>query len=438
MVAREGCPVRTGPLVGYRVLELGSTAAGPFCARLLADFGAEVVKIEAAEGDPIRKLGEIVDGKSLYASSILRNKSIASFDLRKPAAQALLKSMVPKFDVVIENFRPGTLEKWGLGYEHLKPLRPDLVMTRISGYGQSGPYRDRPGYGVIGEAMSGLRSLIGDPDRPPSRVAMPLTDYITALYAAMGTVMALLAREKDGLGQVVDTALVNSAFSFMEASVPQYEKTGSMERRSGSRLPNSAPNNLYRTSDGGYIHIAALADAVYRRLADAMGRPELGTDPRFVEQNVRSANVDLIDDIVSQWTSAHTLDEIEPILEAASVPASWVFTMADIFRSPHFTAREMLLKVPDEDLGTVTLAGIVPKLSRTPGTVVWAGRRTGQDTRPVLKEFCGLNDREIDQLERDAIIFCETASTEPKPNQVAAIVRTPEAPIGTRVDHEDV
>jgi crotonobetainyl-CoA:carnitine CoA-transferase CaiB-like acyl-CoA transferase len=421
MVAKESRPARTGPLVGYRVLELGSTAAGPFCARLLADFGAEVVKIEASEGDPIRKLGGVVHGKSLYASSILRNKSIASLDLRKPAGQALLKSMVPKFDVVIENFRPGTLEKWDLGYEHLKPLRPDLIMTRISGYGQSGPYRDRPGYGVIGEAMSGLRSLIGDPDRPPSRVAMPLTDYITALYAAIGTVMALLARERDGLGQVVDTALVDSAFSFMEASVPQYEKTGSIEMRAGSRLPNSAPNNLYPTKDGGYIHIAALADAVYRRLASAMGRPELGTDPRFIEQNVRSANVDAIDDIVSQWTSSHTLDEIEPILEAASVPASRVFTMADIFRSPHFSARQMLLNVPDDDLGSVTLAGIVPKLSRTPGNVVWAGRRTGQDTRTVLKEFCDLTDEEIDRLERDHVVFCGTESARPVSNQAAAI-----------------
>ncbi|MBS0530708.1 MAG: CoA transferase, partial [Proteobacteria bacterium] len=356
--------------------------------------------------------------KSLYASSILRNKSIASLDLRKPEAQTLLKSMVPKFDVVVENFRPGTLEKWGLGYEHLQSLRPDLVMTRISGYGQSGPYRDRPGYGVIGEAMSGLRSLIGDPDRPPSRVAMPLTDYITALYAAMGTVMALLAREKSGLGQVVDTALVDSAFSFMEASVPQYEKSGKMDTRSGSRLPNSAPNNLYPTKDG-YIHIAALADAVYRRLTMAMGKPELGSDPRFFEQNVRFANVDVIDGIVAQWTSAHTLDEIEPLLEAAAVPASRVFTMADIFRSPYFKAREMLLKVPDDDLGSVTLAGVVPKFSRTPGKVMWSGRRTGQDTRSVLKEFANLSDKEIDRLEHDAVIFCDTSSNHPNSRAIA-------------------
>ena len=256
--------------MGYRVLELGSTAAGPFCARLLADFGAEVIKIEAPEGDPIRKLGQIVDGKSLYAASICRNKLIASLNLRKPAAQDLLKSLIPEFDVVLENFRPGTLEKWGLGYDELKKLKPQLVMTRISGFGQYGPYWDRPGYGVIGEAMSGLRHLIGDPDRPPSRVAMPLTDYITGLYAAFGTILALLAREKTGRGQMVDTALIDSAFSFMESFVPNYEKTGAIGMRCGARLPNSAPNNLYPTKDNKFIHIAALADNVYRRLVNAM------------------------------------------------------------------------------------------------------------------------------------------------------------------------
>lgn len=406
MTAADISSRRTGPLLGYRVLELGSTAAGPFCTRLLADFGAEVVKIEAAEGDPIRKLGQTVDGKSLYAASICRNKTIASLDLRKPEAQSLLKRIIPEFDAVVENFRPGTLENWGLGYDDLKQLRPDLVMTRISGYGQYGPYRDRPGYGVIGEAMSGLRSLIGDPDRPPSRVAMPLTDYITALYAALGTVMALLAREKTGMGQIVDTSLVNSAFSFMESSVPDYEKTGAITVRAGARLPNSAPNSLYSTRDGKFIHIAALADPVYRRLASAMKMPHLATDPRFAEQNIRSENVDQIDEIVAAWTKSLDLEELERILEAASVPASRIFTMADIFRDPHFSARDMLLEVPDDDLGTVTLAGVVPKLSKTPGSVLWSGHRTGQDTREILKRFAHLSDQEIDTLERDKIVFC--------------------------------
>lgn len=411
----------TGPLVGYRVLELGSTAAGPFCARLLADFGADVIKIEAPEGDPIRKLGQQIDGKSLYAASICRNKSIASLDLRKPAAQSLLRKLVPNFDVVVENFRPGTLEKWGLGYEQLKKIKPDLIFTRISGFGQSGPYKDRPGYGVIGEAMSGLRHLIGDPDRPPSRVAMPLTDYITGLYAAFGTMLALLAREKSGSGQIVDVALIDAAFSFMESYVPSYEKTGAIGMRAGSRLPNSAPNNLYVTKDKKFIHVAALADNVYRRLVNAMGMPQLGSDPRFAEQNIRSAHEEDIDEIIGNWTRAHDLEEIERVLDAAGVPASRIFTMEDIFRDSHYRQRDMLLSVPDDDLGNVTLAGVVPKLSATPGSVAWSGHRTGQDTRPILKRFSDLTDDEIDQLERDGVAFCDR-STDDGPTRPDALL----------------
>ncbi len=396
-----------GPLKGYRVLELGSTAAGPFCTRLLADFGAEVVKIEAAEGDPIRQLGETVEGKSLYAASILRNKVIASLDLRKPQATRLLKELIGQFDVVVENFRPGTLEKWGLAYEDLRSVRPDLIMIRISGYGQTGPYKDRPGYGVIGEAMSGLRHMIGDADRPPSRVAIPLTDYITALYAAFGTVMAVLVREKTGVGQCVDASLLESAFSFMEAYVPTYEKTGKTGMRTGSRLPNSAPNNLYPTRGGGYIHIAALADQVYRRLAVAMGRPELGTDPRFADQKSRNKNEELIDEIISQWTKSRDIQELEAILQAQGVPASRIFTMADIFKDAHYRAREMLVRTGDDDLGSVMLAGVVPKLSATPGNVRWSGHRTGQDTRAVLRRLANLSEAQIDALESAGVIFCD-------------------------------
>jgi crotonobetainyl-CoA:carnitine CoA-transferase CaiB-like acyl-CoA transferase len=399
-----------GPLSGYRVLALGSTVAGPFCARLLADFGAEVIKIEAAEGDPIRQLGETVDGSSLYGASILRNQRIASFDFRKPEARELLKGLIPKFDIVVENFRPGTLEKWGMGYEDLRRIKPDLVMTRISGYGQTGPYRDRPGYGVIGEAMSGLRHMIGDPDRPPSRVGIPLTDYITGVYAAFGTVMAVLVREKTGAGQFVDATLIESAFSFMEAYVPAYEKTGKIGMRSGARLADSAPNTLFPTRDGGHIHIAALADSVFRRLAAAMGRPELGTDPRFAEQKARSSNESLIEGIIAEWTSAHDLGEIEAILRTGDVPASRIYNMADIFKDPHYKAREMLVPTPDERLGSVTLAGVVPKLSATPGALRWSGHRIGQDTRAFLKDTAGLSDAEIDRLAAAGIVYCDPRS----------------------------
>jgi crotonobetainyl-CoA:carnitine CoA-transferase CaiB-like acyl-CoA transferase len=315
--------------------------------------------------------------------------------------------MIPRFDIVVENFRPGALEKWGLGYQDLIQIKPDLIMTRISGYGQTGPYKNRPGYGVIGEAMSGLRHMIGDPDRPPSRVAIPLTDYITAVYAAFGTVMAILSREKTGVGQVVDATLIESAFSFMEAYVPGYEKTGKTGMRAGARLPNSAPNNLYTTRDDSYIHIAALADSVFRRLAVGMGQSELGDDPRFATQNARNQNEILIDEIVAAWASSKDLTELEGILEKVGVPASRIFTMADIFKDPHYRARDMLVETADDDLGSVTLAGIVPKLSATPGSVRWSGHRVGQDTRAILKKHAELSEAQIDELVTAGVISCD-------------------------------
>ena len=393
-----------GPLTGYRVLDLGSTVAGPFCARLLADFGAEVVKVEDVAGDPLRNLGETFQGKSLYATTLLRNKRIISINLRSRDGQDIVRKLVPHFDIVVENFRPGMLEKWGLGYEDLRKLRPDLIMTRISGFGQTGPLSQRPGYGVIGEAMSGLREMIGDPDRPPSRVGLPLTDYITAIYGAFGTAMAVIARESTGQGQCIDAALYEAAFSLMEASVPAYEKTGKLPRRAGARLPNSAPNSLYPTRDGKFIHVAALADQVYRRLCKAMERPELAVDPRFAEQATRAGNVEEIDAIIGAWTSSHDLEQIEAMLDAEDVPASRVFTMEDIFENEHYRYRNMLLDVPDDDLGSVKLPGIVPKLSRTPGRVRWSGRRNGQDSQAILKEYLKLEDSEIERLIRAGAI----------------------------------
>lgn len=395
---RNRSDLSDGPLAGYRVLDLGSTVAGPFCARLLADFGAEVIKVEDLAGDPLRSLGETFRGKSLYATTLLRNKRIISINLRSKDGQDIVRKLVPHFDIVVENFRPGMLEKWGLGYEDLRKLRPDLIMTRISGFGQTGPMSQRPGYGVIGEAMSGLREMIGDPDRPPSRVGLPLTDYITAIYAAFGTAMAVIARESTGEGQCVDAALYEAAFSLMEASVPAFEKTGKLPRRAGARLPNSAPNSLYPTRDGKFIHIAALADQVYRRLCKAMGQPELGADPRFAEQVTRARHVEEIDAIVEAWTRSHDLEQIEEILDAEDVPASRIFTMEDIFASEHYRFRKMLLDVPDEDLGSVKLPGIVPKLSRTPGQVRWSGHRNGQDSHAILREYLNLDDAEIERL----------------------------------------
>ncbi len=400
-----------GPLAGYRVLDLGSTVAGPFCARLLADFGAEVVKVEDVGGDPVRGLGGSLNGKSFYASTILRNKKIVSIDLRKEQGRELVRRMIPHFDVVVENFRPGGLEKWGLGYDELQKIRPDLIMTRISGFGQTGPFKHRPGYGVIGEAVSGLREMIGDPDRPPSRAGLPLTDYITAVYAAFGTVMALLARERTGQGQMVDATLFESAFSFMEASVPTYEKTGEIATRAGTRLPGSAPNNLYPTRDGRHIHISALADQVYRRLATVMDKPELGTDPRFAKMTVRVKNQDKLDATIAAWTSGRDLAELEQVLNDAEVPASRIFNMKDIFEHPLFRERDMLLEVPDDDLGTVTQPGVVPKLSGTPGRVNWSGHRNGQDTCAILREYLDMNDSDIEALLRDGVVMDDRTPT---------------------------
>jgi crotonobetainyl-CoA:carnitine CoA-transferase CaiB-like acyl-CoA transferase len=393
-----------GPLAGYRVLELGSTVAGPYCARLLADFGAEVVKVEDVGGDPLRSLGDSLNGKSFYASTILRNKKIISIDLRKAQGRNLVQRLVPHFDIVVENFRPGALEKWGLGYTDLLKLRPDLIMTRISGFGQTGPFKNRPGYGVIGEAVSGLREMIGDPDRPPSRVGLPLTDYITAVYAAFGTIMAILVREKTGRGQFVDATLYESAFSFLEASVPTYDKTGQIATRAGTRLPGSAPNNLYPTRDGRHIQITALADQVYRRLAAVMDRPELGTDARFAQMSNRVKNQDELDEIVATWTSRHDLFDLEQRLNEVDVPASRIFNMQDIFEHPLFEQRNMLLQIPDDDLGSIKQPGVVPKLSGTPGRVRWSGHRNGQDTRAVLHEYLAMTDADIDALLHDEVV----------------------------------
>ena len=393
-----------GPLAGTRVLELGSTVAGPFCGRLLADFGAEVIKIEPAEGDAVRTMGKRFHGKSLYAASIFRNKSLVCLDLREPRGQAIARRLAAKSDVLIENFRPGGLEKWGLGYDRLSAENPGLVMVRISGFGQDGPYGQRAGYGVIGEAVSGLRHVTGDPDRPPARISVSLTDCITGLYGAFGATLALLARGKTGRGQVVDAALYECAFSFMEPHVPAYDKLGAVATRTGSRLPDSTPNNLFVSRDGQFIHITAMGDAIFRRLVECMGQPALAEDPRFAKAVDRSTNHEAIDDLIARWTANHDLAALEKALHEAAVPATRIFTIADIFGDPHYKARGMLATIPDDDMGTVTVAAPVPRLSATPASIRHAGRKVGQDTRRVLQDVAGLTNDELDVLQRDGII----------------------------------
>ena len=395
----------TGPLTDYRVLELGSTVAGPFCGRLLADFGAEVIKIEPPEGDPVRTMGKHVDGKSLYAASILRNKQLVSLDLRKPAARDVVRRLAKNCDVVVENFRPGTLEKWGIGYEQLREGNPGLVMVRISGFGQTGPYRERPGYGFLGDAVGGMLHINGFPDRPPVRAAVPVTDMVTALYGAFGAVMALLSRGKTGEGQVVDAALYESSFSLMESHVPAFDKLGHVAMRAGSRLPGSTPNSLYPTADGGFIAMAASSDAVFRRLANVMEQPELADDPRFALAMARVKNQDELDGIIGEWTSGWVLSELEPMLHERDVPASRVFTMADIFSDPHYTARGTIVHAPDALLGSIAMPAPAPRLSGTPGEVRHAGRDVGADTVEVLRSIGGLDDAEIDTLLKTGAAF---------------------------------
>ncbi len=393
------------PLAGLHVLEIGSIVAGPYCGRLLADFGAEVIKLEAPAGDRLRGLGHSYRGKSLFWASIHRNKRIISIDLKTDDGRAILRRLMLKCDAVVENLAPGTLEKWGLGYDTITAENPGLVMVRISGYGQTGPYADRPGYGVVGEAFSGLRDIIGDPDRPPARVALPLTDYLTGVHAAYGAMVALLHRERTGRGQVVDTALYEAAFSLMENFVPAYEKLGVLPERAGARLPGSAPNNLYPTADGKYIHITASNDSIFERLLKAMGAPALPADTHFHDDAWRRGHVDTVDAFVGAWTIRHDLQALHEILLEHKIPAAPINTMAEIFKDPQFRARNMLVETADDEIGAVTLGGVVPRLTETPGAIRWAGRAKGADTRAVLSEYLGMGDDELDRLEETRVIL---------------------------------
>jgi crotonobetainyl-CoA:carnitine CoA-transferase CaiB-like acyl-CoA transferase len=395
-----------GALAGIKVLELCSTVAGPACGRLLADHGADVIKVEPPAGDPLRSMGKHAGDVSLYAATILRNKRAVTIDMKTDQGRALVRALALKCDVLVENFRPGVMERLGLSYESLSADHPGLVMVRISGYGQSGPYKMRPGYGAICEAMAGVRHLTGDPDRPPARVALATTDYLSAVYAAFGASMALLNRQRTGRGQVVDVALYEAAFSQMEAYVPAFETTGFVPNRVGPNLPNMAPNSLYPTRDGGYVLIAANSDPTFRRLLDVMGRPELIDDPQLCSIRIRGQNISRCNQIVSEWTVLHDGDEIERMLIAAEVPVSRVYTMPDIFADPHFAERDMLPSVPHPVLGTLRHPGIVPRLSETPGEIRHSGPNLGQDTRGVLEQELGMSPEQIDALAALGVIHC--------------------------------
>ena len=373
------------PLSGIRVLELGQLIAGPFAAKMLGEFGAEVIKIEPpGKGDPLRNWRLIHDGTSVWWQVQSRNKKSVSLDLRKPEAQDLIRALIKDIDVVVENFKPGTMEGWGLGWEELRAINPRLVMLRVSGYGQTGPYRDLPGFGAIGEAMGGLRHLSGEPDRTPVRVGVSIGDSLSALHGVIGILLALRARDQNGTGQMIDVALYESVFNMMESLLPEYSVFGEIRQPAGSSLPGIAPSNAYRCQDNKYVLIAGNGDSIFKRLMGVIGRPDLAEAPELANNAGRVRHVVMLDDAISQWTGQHSLDLVLERLNDGQIPAGKIYDVADIAADPHYQARGMILDGALPDGTPVQVPGIVPKLSETPGEVRSPAPALGQDTDEVL------------------------------------------------------
>jgi len=391
-------PLDTAALSGLKVLELGQLIAGPFAAKTLADFGADVIKIETlGAGDPLRKWRLLKDGTSVWWQVQSRNKRSVALDLRQPEAQAIVRSLAAECDVVIENFRPGAMEGWGLGPDDLQQLNPGLIMLRISGYGQTGPYRDRPGFGVVAEAMGGLRHLTAEPEHVPVRVGVSIGDTLAALHGVIGILVALQHRAKTGEGQVIDVALYEAVFNCMESLLPEYSAFGAVRGPAGSALPGIAPSNAYLCKDGAYALVAGNGDSIFKRLMTVIDRADLGADPTLADNTGRVLRVAELDAAIGLWTAAHSVDEVLAALDAASVPAGKIYTVADIAADPHYQARGMIQQVQMDDGSTLAVPGIVPKLSRTPGSHRRNAPNVGQDTLAVLREV-GLTPAQIQAL----------------------------------------
>ena len=386
------------PLSDLKIVEMGQLIAGPFAAKTLADFGARVVKIEPpGAGDPLRKWRLLKDGTSVWWQVQSRNKQSLALDLRSAQAQQIVRELCREADVLIENFRPGTLEGWELGPEDLHALNPRLVILRISGYGQTGPYRDKPGFGVVAEAMGGLRHLSGEPGRTPVRVGVSIGDTLASLHGVIGVLTALHERQRSGRGQVVDVALYEAVFNCMESLLPEYSAFGAVREPAGSALPGIAPSNAYRCADGAYALIAGNGDSIFRRLCTAIGREDLGRDPSLADNTGRVARAAEIDAAIGEWAVQHTIDEVLQALDRAAVPAGRIYTVADIARDPHYRARGMIEPMAMADGSVLEVPGVVPRLSRTPGRIVSAAPAVGQDTRAVL-EGLGLTPAQIEGL----------------------------------------
>lgn len=394
---------REGPLNDLRVIELGQLIAGPYCGQLFADMGADVIKVEApGRGDPMRVWGR--DGYPLWWSVCARNKRCITLNLREEDGQNILKELVKDADFLLENFRPGTMEKWGLGYDVLKEINPGLIMIRVSGYGQTGPYSKRPGYASVGEAMGGVRYLMGNPESKPSRAGISLGDSLTGTFATVGALAALHHREKTGEGQVIDASIYESVLAIMEGLVSEYTVEGHTRERTGSILPAIAPSNIYDARDGMMI-IAANQDTIFARLCTAMGMPDMKDDPRYVSHVARGANQTELDDLINDWSKTKTMAEIEAIMIENAVPVGKVFRAADMLEDEHYAAREALVDMPSERFETVKMQNVFPKMSKTQGQVRWAGPETlGQHTQEVLTELLDLTDEKVARLRAAKIV----------------------------------
>ncbi|HEY5636095.1 MAG TPA: CaiB/BaiF CoA-transferase family protein [Burkholderiales bacterium] len=394
----------SGPLTGVRVLELGTLIAGPFCGKTLGDFGAEVIKIEPpGEGDPLRRWRRMRNGTSLWWHVQSRNKKSITLDLRKPEGQAVVRRLVESADIMVENFRPGALERWNLGWDVLSKVNPKLVLVRISGYGQSGPYRERPGFAAIAEAFGGLRHVTGYPDRAPVRPNLSVGDSIASLHGVIGALLGLLQAKNSGVGQVIDVSLFESVFNLTESMMPEYDAEGLVRERSGSSLPGIAPSNAYPCKDGALVLIAANADSLFKRLMTAVGREDLRDDPALARNEGRAAQMARIDEAIGAWTAQRSQQDVLAAMQAAEVPAGTIYTIADIAADPHYTAREAIVQVTAGDGAPLRMPGVFPVLSATPGAIRHAAPALGEHTDEVLRA-AGYSDAELAELHAKGIV----------------------------------
>ena len=394
------------PLDDLRVVEFGQLLAGPFCGQLLGDFGAEVIKVEDPQhGDPMRQWGrEKPHGKSLWWPVVARNKHSVTCNLRDPEGQALARRLLEQADIVVENFRPGTLERWGLGPEALWPSNPRLIYTRVTGYGQTGPYAPRAGFGSVGEAMGGIRYVMGDPDTPPVRAGISLGDSLAATFACLGTLVALHARERTGRGQIVDSAIYEAVLAMMESLVPEWAVAGYQRERTGATLPNIAPSNVYPTADGDLVLIAANQDSVFGRLAAAMDRAEWAEDDRYATHGARGANMTELDSRIAEWTTTLAGDQLLELLHGSGVPAGRIFRAKDMLSDPHFAAREAIVRISHRDFGEVPMQNVTPKLSATPGSVRTSGPELGEHNDSVWGGLLGVAPDDLRRLHDNGVI----------------------------------